>query len=391
MIDGFAICTRMTISQRWWTCSDSVWGRDDDHIPAWVFAASLERGALLVGAEADGRLVGFAYSVPGFKRGRAAAVVAHARRCCPSIAASGTGHRLKLAQRERTLAQGLELVEWTFDPLMATNAQLNVARLGAVVEEYLENVYGASASPLHRGAPTDRFVATLADCDAARAAAARRAARPGASSRGMRASPTAPSVLDDAGRRSLAGADGPAAPRRRAVRALVVEIPSGLRRHAARGARTRARLAPGDAARCSPPTSPAATASSTSSATARRAAPPTSCSAPDVGVKPRTADSRAWSTVPGTHRTRLRGQDTSATQVRGMPCRSSRMRSMDQAPAPRTSAADAVVLAVAELEDQQAAGPHERGRVDDQPRRGRTGRRRRRRARRPARTARRRA
>jgi predicted GNAT superfamily acetyltransferase len=50
-------------------------------------------------------------------------------------------------------------VEWTFDPLLVTNAHLNVTRLGAVVDEYLENVYGASTSPLHHGAPTDRFVA----------------------------------------------------------------------------------------------------------------------------------------------------------------------------------------------------------------------------------------
>ena len=54
---------------------------------------------------------------------------------------------------------GIDLIEWTYDPLQATNAHLNFAKLGIVVEEYEENIYGDSSSPLHRGMPTDRFVA----------------------------------------------------------------------------------------------------------------------------------------------------------------------------------------------------------------------------------------
>ena len=72
---------------------------------------------------------------------------------------AGLGSSLKLLQRERALTPGLDLVEWTYDPLQAMNAHLNFAKLGVVVEEYEENIYGESASPLHGGNPTDRFVA----------------------------------------------------------------------------------------------------------------------------------------------------------------------------------------------------------------------------------------
>ncbi len=72
---------------------------------------------------------------------------------------AGLGLRLKLAQRERSLAMGIDLVEWTYDPLQALNAHLNFTKLGVVVEEYEENIYGVSSSPLHSGSPTDRFVA----------------------------------------------------------------------------------------------------------------------------------------------------------------------------------------------------------------------------------------
>jgi predicted GNAT superfamily acetyltransferase len=77
----------------------------------------------------------------------------------PEFRSDGIGRRLKLLQRERAVVMGLDLIEWTFDPMQAMNAHLNFAKLGVVVEEYEENVYGESQSPLHRGNPTDRFVA----------------------------------------------------------------------------------------------------------------------------------------------------------------------------------------------------------------------------------------
>jgi predicted GNAT superfamily acetyltransferase len=69
------------------------------------------------------------------------------------------GRRLKLAQREEALGRGIELMEWTFDPLEIKNSHLNFARLGAITRRYKRNFYGASSSPLHGGLPTDRIVA----------------------------------------------------------------------------------------------------------------------------------------------------------------------------------------------------------------------------------------
>jgi predicted GNAT superfamily acetyltransferase len=66
---------------------------------------------------------------------------------------------LKLAQREDALAQGIDLIEWTFDPLELKNAWFNIERLGAVVRRFVPNQYGCTTSPLHGGLPTDRCVA----------------------------------------------------------------------------------------------------------------------------------------------------------------------------------------------------------------------------------------
>jgi predicted GNAT superfamily acetyltransferase len=138
-----------------------VWGYTDaeDVVPVPVLIVTIKRGGVLLGAFDDqGEMTGFVYSIPGWKHGRPTqwshmlGVVADAR-------SGGLGRRLKLAQREATLAMGIDLIEWTFDPLQALNAHLNFARLGTIVEEYEENIYGDSSSPLHRGSPTDRLVA----------------------------------------------------------------------------------------------------------------------------------------------------------------------------------------------------------------------------------------
>jgi predicted GNAT superfamily acetyltransferase len=137
-----------------------IWGAPvpEDAVGIPMFVAALKRGAILLGAYEAGRLAGFVYSFPGLKDGQPVQW-SHMLGVRAECRASGIGRELKLEQRRVALAMGIDLMEWTFDPLVAVNAHLNLRRLGAVVEEYALDVYGESASPLHRGAPTDRFVA----------------------------------------------------------------------------------------------------------------------------------------------------------------------------------------------------------------------------------------
>ena len=137
----------------------AVWGYTDsaDTVTVPVFIFTVKRGATLIGAfDADDRMVGFAYAVVGMKDGRSM-LWSHMTGVLPDYR-GGLGYRLKLEQRARALAQGYELIEWTFDPMQAMNAHLNFAKLGGVVEEYAENFYGESTSALHRGTPTDRLI-----------------------------------------------------------------------------------------------------------------------------------------------------------------------------------------------------------------------------------------
>jgi predicted GNAT superfamily acetyltransferase len=71
----------------------------------------------------------------------------------------GLGRALKTAQRREALEAGIGLIEWTFDPLRAKNAFLNIVRLGAVARSYLPDYYGEVESRFQRGLPSDRLIA----------------------------------------------------------------------------------------------------------------------------------------------------------------------------------------------------------------------------------------
>jgi predicted GNAT superfamily acetyltransferase len=114
---------------------------------------------VLLGAFDDaGEMKGYVYAAAAAKEGRPT-LWSHALGVTSDIRRTGVGAALKIAQRQQALRMGLDLIEWTYDPLQAASAHLNFAKLGVVVEEYDENLYGDSSSALHRGAPTDRFVA----------------------------------------------------------------------------------------------------------------------------------------------------------------------------------------------------------------------------------------
>jgi predicted GNAT superfamily acetyltransferase len=136
-----------------------VWNFDDvDLVPLRMFVVSQKIGGQTIGAFNGDELVGFAFSIPGSRAGHAY-LHSHMLAVRNTFRNHGLGRRLKLAQRDDAIQQGIELLEWTFDPLEIKNAHLNLSRLGAIARRYSVNHYGHSSSPLQGGLPTDRLVA----------------------------------------------------------------------------------------------------------------------------------------------------------------------------------------------------------------------------------------
>lgn len=69
----------------------------------------------------------------------------------------GVGFALKCAQRQSIIEQGLDLITWTYDPLLSRNATLNINRLGAVCNIYRRSEYGPMRDRVNAGLDSDRF------------------------------------------------------------------------------------------------------------------------------------------------------------------------------------------------------------------------------------------
>jgi predicted GNAT superfamily acetyltransferase len=137
-----------------------IWGfADAELLPLRFLVVVTKVGGHVFGAFDGDAMIGFCFAIPGIKSAGRAYLHSHMLGVLPAYHNCGIGRRLKLRQRDDALGRGISLIEWTFDPLELKNAFFNIERLGAVVRRYNVNQYGITASPLHGGLPTDRFVA----------------------------------------------------------------------------------------------------------------------------------------------------------------------------------------------------------------------------------------
>jgi predicted GNAT superfamily acetyltransferase len=149
-IDEFRAC--VTLQKEVWNFTDA------ELVPLRMFVVADKVGGQVMGAFEGDTMVGFALSVPGTRSGHIY-LHSHMLAVRKDHRNGGLGRRLKLMQREDALSRGIELIEWTFDPLEIKNAYLNIEKLGAIVRRYNINQYGITSSPLQGGLPSDRLIA----------------------------------------------------------------------------------------------------------------------------------------------------------------------------------------------------------------------------------------
>jgi predicted GNAT superfamily acetyltransferase len=139
-----------------------VWGPQyTDSVPASLLQVATYVGGVVLGAfTATDELVGFLFGLTGIDEGE---IVhwSHLLGVRDSARNLGVGRLLKEAQRTELAKRGVKRMSWTFDPLVAKNAYLNLNRLGARVVEYVPNMYGTTTSPLHYGIATDRLIVSV--------------------------------------------------------------------------------------------------------------------------------------------------------------------------------------------------------------------------------------
>ncbi len=135
-----------------------VWGEPVPEVNVALFRATQHAGALVAGAFEGETLLGFVYGFPSYVEERVGQH-SHLLAVLPEARGRGVGQALKWFQRDWCLTRGISQITWTFDPLRAKNANLNLEHLGAFVRHYEVDFYGTLGGALNGALPTDRLVA----------------------------------------------------------------------------------------------------------------------------------------------------------------------------------------------------------------------------------------
>lgn len=132
-----------------------TWG-EQQVVPREMIRAMTSAGDLVQGAFRRGRMVGFAL---GFMAAddEGTHLHSHMLAVIPDEQGRGIGYSLKMAQRDAALEAGVTLMRWTFDPLIARNAHLNLSKLGASADGFTRNFYGDMSDAINEGERTDRL------------------------------------------------------------------------------------------------------------------------------------------------------------------------------------------------------------------------------------------
>ena len=137
-----------------------VWGLPDlDVVPSTQLVAARTAGGALIGAFDGDTLIGFVYGFVGCENGQ---MTHHSHMLAVNAAYRdiSLGYKLKCAQRDFVLSQGITEMTWTFDPLQSLNAHFNFARLGVISDRYLVDFYGTDAASFLHQNGTDRLWVT---------------------------------------------------------------------------------------------------------------------------------------------------------------------------------------------------------------------------------------
>ena len=136
---------------------ESVWGVGIPTLGAEFLRSLSHEGGYVTGAFLRGQLVGASVGFRGIHHNRLS-LHSHVTGVSPQARGAHVGTALKLHQRDWALAHGIEVVTWTFDPLVRRNAWFNIGRLGARPVEYLVNFYGPMCDSINAGDESDRLL-----------------------------------------------------------------------------------------------------------------------------------------------------------------------------------------------------------------------------------------
>jgi predicted GNAT superfamily acetyltransferase len=123
-----------------------------------LLQAMVHSGAYLSGAFIDEKCVGAAFAFPATTEGLH--LHSHMTAVLVKYRDKGIGYSLKIDQWQWAKKNNYKEITWTFDPLVARNAKLNLINLGVNISAYYPNFYGDMLDALNAGDESDRVMAS---------------------------------------------------------------------------------------------------------------------------------------------------------------------------------------------------------------------------------------
>ena len=138
---------------------DETWAMDTGtEITPNLLQAMVHNGAYLSGAFIGEKCVGAAFAFPATTKGLH--LHSHMNAVLDKYRDQGIGYVLKIDQWHWAKKNNYAEITWTFDPLVARNAKLNLIKLGVDISAYYPNFYGDMPDALNAGDESDRVMAS---------------------------------------------------------------------------------------------------------------------------------------------------------------------------------------------------------------------------------------
>ncbi len=142
------------------------WGDDGDAlVPSHMMHSLSKHGSHILGAYDGETMIGFVmgfigtdidYEDPDARPAMADLLIMSKRMVVlPEYRGQNIGYLLKMAQRDVAKKQAISLITWSFDPLLAPNAHLNIRKLGAICQKYEVDYFGQTE---HKSLQADRLI-----------------------------------------------------------------------------------------------------------------------------------------------------------------------------------------------------------------------------------------
>ena len=122
-----------------------------------LLQAMVHSGAYLTGAFIESKCIGAAFAFPATTNGLH--LHSHMTAVLDDYRDQGVGYALKIDQWQWAKKNNYAEITWTFDPLVARNAKLNLIKLGVDISKYYPNFYGDMPDALNAGDESDRVMA----------------------------------------------------------------------------------------------------------------------------------------------------------------------------------------------------------------------------------------